>query len=122
MPELVVTLITGRSTRQGVGVSTGKHSSEYQEAIQTVQLNPQDMAQAGLKNGSRITVKNSYGSIEATCVAGGLARGLAFMAFGTACNRLIGSETYASGMPDSKHVQVEISPAPGEPESRDRGK
>jgi formylmethanofuran dehydrogenase subunit D len=30
------------------------------------------------------------------------------MAFGPACNQLIGGETYASGMPDSKHVKVEI--------------
>jgi formylmethanofuran dehydrogenase subunit D len=37
------------------------------------------------------------------------------MAFGPACNRLIGDETCASGMPDSKNLKIEIEAVQGSP-------
>ena len=109
MPKLVLTLITGRSTRQGTGISTGKERAEYQEATNVIELNQSDMVRSGLNDGDRVRLTTEFGEVDVMCRRGGVPEGLAFMAFGPACNRLIGGETYASGMPDSKHVGVELT-------------
>jgi formylmethanofuran dehydrogenase subunit D len=111
MAKLVLTLITGRSTKQGAGISTGKEGFEYQEATNAIELNPSDMACAGLSDGDPVTLQSEFGIADARCRPADIPEGLAFMAFGSACNRLIGGETDASGMPDSKHVTVKIEPS-----------
>ncbi len=118
MAKLAVNLITGRSTKQGIGISTGKAGSEYREATGTIELSLQDMVRAGFSDGDRVTLKSEFGSTEAKCVPADIPEGLAFMAFGASCNQLIGSETHASGMPDSKHIQVEIHLAAEEPKTQ----
>jgi formylmethanofuran dehydrogenase subunit D len=64
-------------------------------------------------------LKTEFGTAEVRCLRADVPEGLAFMAFGAACNRLVGEETYASGTPDSKNVRVEVLPVKGraEPES-----
>ncbi len=108
MADLILTLITGRSTKQGTGISTGKGHPEYREATSMIELSESDMERAGLKDGDRVRLKTSFGTADVKCHRTDVPERLAFMAFGPACNRLVGGETYASGMPDSKHVQVEI--------------
>jgi len=108
MAKLTLTLITGRSTRQGTGVSTGKANHDYQEATTVIELNGTDMARSGLNNGDPARLKTEFGTAEVKCRRGDVPEGLAFIAFGSACNRLIGGETSASGMPDSKHVMAEL--------------
>jgi len=112
MAELKLILITGRSTRQGTGISAGKERSDYQEATTAIELNGADMAKAGLSDGDFAILKTEVGTARVKCRAAELPSGLAFMAFGSTCNRLIGGETYASGMPDSKHVRVLIETIP----------
>jgi formylmethanofuran dehydrogenase subunit D len=109
MVSLRVTLITGRSTKQGTGISTGKECPEYREATGVIELSQADMERAGLLNGAVVELKTEFGAAEVKCRRADIPEGLAFMAFGSACNRLVGGETYASGMPDSKHVEVEIT-------------
>jgi len=109
MDRLVLTLITGRTTKQGAGISTGKGQRDYQEATSMVELNPSDMMRAGLNAGDRVRLSTNFGSADVLCRSAELPEGLAFMAFGPACNRLVGDETYASGMPDSKNLIVEIT-------------
>jgi len=108
MNRLTLTLITGRSVKQGMGISIGKERADYQEATSVVDLNPSDMAQAGLNSGDEVRLTTEFGTVDVHCRRADVPEGLAFMAFGPACNRLIGGETYASGMPDSKHVSIEI--------------
>jgi len=108
MAELKLTLITGRSTKQGAGISAGKECAEYREATRIVDLNRSDMARSGLNDGDRVRLTTEFGAADAACRGTDLPQGLAFMAFGPACNQLIGGETDASGMPDSKHVEVEL--------------
>jgi formylmethanofuran dehydrogenase subunit D len=108
MAKLKVTLITGRSTRQGTGISTGKERTEYREATSVVELNQADMDRSGLHDGDQIRLRTEFGTADVRCMNAEIPEGLAFIAFGPACNRLIGGETYASGMPDSKHVEIEI--------------
>jgi formylmethanofuran dehydrogenase subunit D len=109
MAKLVLTLVTGRSIKQGTGISTGKEGSEYREATGAIEINPSDMARGGLSDGDPVRLQSDFGTANARCRQADVPEGLAFMAFGSACNRLIGGETDASGMPDSKHVKVEIT-------------
>ncbi len=103
-------LITGRSTKQGTGISAGKERARYREAISIVELNQSDMVRLGLSNGDHVKLSTQFGAAEVRCCGVEIPEGLAFMAFGPVCNSLIGGETYASGMPDSKHVDVELEP------------
>ena len=108
MAKLKLTLITGRSTKQGTGISTGKERSEYREATSGIELNQADMERSGLHDGDEVRLTTQFGTADVRCRRGEIPEGLAFIAFGPACNRLIGGETQASGMPDSKHVAVEL--------------
>jgi len=112
MHKLRLTLISGRSTKQGVGISAGKELPEYREATGTVELNSSDMQRSGLNAGDVVRIESGFGTVDVPCRRSDIPEGLAFMAFGSACNRLVGGETYASGMPDSKHLDVEITPLP----------
>ena len=114
MDRLTLILITGRSTRQGIGISEGKERPEYQEATAAIDLNQMDMSRSGLRNGDPIRLKTPHGMADVICRQADIPEGLAFIPFGPVCNRLIGDETYASGTPDSKHLWVEIMKESGD--------
>ena len=112
MGNLDLILVSGRSTKQGAGISVGKESLEYREATNVVAINLSDMDRLGLHDGDSVVLKSEFGEVSVKCLSGDIPEGLAFIPFGSACNRLVGDETYASGMPDSKHLHVEIKPSP----------
>jgi formylmethanofuran dehydrogenase subunit D len=113
MPERKLVLITGRSTHQGIGISSGKDLEEYQNATTIIQLNPSDMERFRLHEDEIVKLKTPYGTTTAKCQSSDLPEGLAFMAFGPATGQLIGGETHASGMPDSKGFEIEVEPVTG---------
>ena len=108
MSSLRLTLITGRSTKQGTGISTGKEHLEYREATNVIDLSQVDMDRTGLIEGAIVSIKTEFGMAEVKCRRADIPEGMAFIAFGSVCNQLVGDETCASGMPDSKHLQVEM--------------
>ncbi len=108
MPDGKLTLITGRSTQQGTGISTGKELAEYQETTSVLELSAADMARFGLQDGDTVRLKTRYGEATVTCRSEDLPEGLGFMAFGPTTSQLIGGETHASGMPDTKGFEVEL--------------
>jgi formylmethanofuran dehydrogenase subunit D len=110
MSSLRLTLITGRSTKQGTGISTGKEHSEYREATNVIDLSQADMDRMGASEGSIVSIKTEFGMAEVKCRRADIPEGMSFIAFGSVCNQLVGAETSASGMPDSKHLQVEMMP------------
>jgi formylmethanofuran dehydrogenase subunit D len=110
MSSLRLTLITGRSTKQGTGISTGKAHLEYREATNVIDLSQADMDRAELSEGSIVSLKTEFGVAEVKCRRADIPEGMSFIAFGSVCNQLVGGETCASGMPDSKHLQVEMTP------------
>lgn len=110
MPEIKLILITGRSTVQGTGISTGKSLDDYKAETSKLQINRSDMERFGLSDGSAVKVRTDYGEAIAYCYSADLPEGLAFMAFGPATSQLSGGETYASGMPDTKGFEVELIP------------
>ena len=112
MPDGKLILITGRSTKQGTGISTGKELAEYQEATTILELSRADMARFGLHEGDTVKLWSRFGEATVKCRPEDLPEGMAFMAFGSTINQLVGNETYASGMPDTKGLAIELEKIP----------
>lgn len=108
MSEGKLILITGRSTKQGTGLNRGKDSREYQEAVRTLEMNREDMARFGLRDGDLVKIKTRYGEATFTCRQEKLPKGMAFVAYGPLSSGLVSGETHATGMPDSKGFEVEV--------------
>ena len=108
MPDSKLILITGRSTKQGVGISEGKDLDEYRAATTVLELSQADMDRHGLHDGDMVRLKSRYGEATVQCRSEKLPDGMAFMAFGSTINQLVGSETYSTGMPDTKGIEIEL--------------
>jgi len=67
------------------------------------------MARLGLQEGDQVRVRSAHGEAVAACHEADLPQGMAFMAFGPVTSLIIGDETQASGMPDSKGVAIELA-------------
>jgi formylmethanofuran dehydrogenase subunit D len=106
-----LTLITGRTRKQAIGMHKGKGSAEYREATAVIEMNPDDMARLGIADGGQARVSTAEGEVELTARAGSLPEGLVFVPMGTLVNVLIGVETQGTGMPSFKGSQVEVAPA-----------
>lgn len=107
-----ITLIPVRTSRQGTSLNAGKLKKDYVNETSTVELHRVDMARWGLKKGDRIRLKSSTG-IEAivTCKerkGDDATPGLAFMAYGPVSSQFMDHDTAGTGMPSSKHLEVEI--------------
>jgi formylmethanofuran dehydrogenase subunit D len=115
MPEMM-TLIGGRSSRQGTSLCAGKLGVEYVEVSSTVEMNADDMARLGLKDNDQVRLRNANGEAIVRCkgrAAKELPSGLLFIAYGPHSSHLMGSDTAGSGMPLSKNIEVEVEPVPG---------
>jgi formylmethanofuran dehydrogenase subunit D len=110
MPENKLILITGRSTRQGAGISNGKELEEYQTATTVILLNRSDMERFGFQEDNAVRLKTRFGSAKVTCRSADLPEGMAFIPFGPTVNQLVGGETQLSGMPDTKGFEIELEP------------
>ena len=60
-----LTLITGRTRKQAIGMHKGKDSPEYHEATALVEMNPEDMARLGIEDGGQALLRTAEGEIEA---------------------------------------------------------
>jgi formylmethanofuran dehydrogenase subunit D len=114
MPEMM-TLIGGRSSKQGTSLCASKLGPEYMEVSSTVEMNVEDMARLGLKNGSKVRVRTPEGEAVLKCKGRetkDLPKGLLFMAYGPLSSQLMAGETAGSGMPISKNLDVEVEAIP----------
>jgi formylmethanofuran dehydrogenase subunit D len=112
MPDKRFVLITGRSLKQGAGISIGKDLAEYREATTILEMSQADMARLGLHEGDTLRLKSRYGEATVKCRRDNLPEGIVFIAFGTTINQLVGPQTYTSGTPDLKGIEVEIEKTP----------
>jgi formylmethanofuran dehydrogenase subunit D len=101
-------LIPGRTSRQGTSLNGGKYSDEYQEEINTLLMNPQDMARLSLAEGDQVRMWNRMGEVLVPVKSGKeeLPPGLLFISYGDKSCRLMAGETHGTGMPDSKGLDV----------------
>lgn len=103
-------LNTGRTIRQGSFVER-KNSAAYQEEAASLHMNPVDMLEMEIEDGSHILVRSEQGEVVMRARAtGGLVRGEVFVSLGPYANALVGPETHGTGMPDFKTTSVTIEP------------
>jgi len=105
-----LTLITGRTRKQAIGMHKGKASAEYLEATALVEMNPDDMTRLDVSEGGQVLLRTDDGEVELTARAGTVPAGLVFVPMGTSANKLIGTETLGTGMPCFKGLQVDVTP------------
>ena len=111
--SVTMTLIGGRSSKQGTSLCAGKLGAEYQQITSTVEMNVEDMARLGLSNDSRVRLRTAAGEAILRCKGRetkDLPPGLLFMAYGPLSSQLMAGDTAASGMPISKNLEVEVEP------------
>lgn len=109
-----LTLITGRTRKQAIGMHKGKASAEYLAATALVEMNPDDMTRLEVSDGGQVLLRTADGEVELTAHAGTVPAGLVFVPMGTMANKLVGTETLGTGMPCFKGLQVDVTPLPGE--------
>ena len=104
------TLIPGRTTDQGCGVSEGKFNDRYQNAINALQVAPGDMTRLGLSEGDRVRLTGEEGQTVEVCITAAkkdeLPEGLLFIAYGNISSQMMTGDTHGSGMPTSKGMEV----------------
>jgi formylmethanofuran dehydrogenase subunit D len=108
MAETMI-LIPGRTSKQGTSLNKGKLKEEYLEVTSTLEMNEEDMARLGLKDGDQVRLSNDIGTAVVRCKARkteDLPKGVLFIAYGPPSSQLMASDTAGSGMPLSKHMQV----------------
>ncbi len=113
----IMTLIGGRSSKQGTSLCASKLGAEYAAVSSTVEMNVEDMARLGLKNDSKVRLRTPVGEAILRCKGRetkDLPPGVLFMTYGPLSSQLMASDTAASGMPVSKNLDVEVEPVPDE--------
>ena len=100
---------TGRTTKQGVQISAGKLSAEYEAIVSTLTMNPDDMKSIGAAPGAQVVVRSRYGGATFTCVEGNVPPGMIFAPYGPLTSRLTGAGTDGTGTPTSKGWDVEVA-------------
>ena len=110
MAETMI-LIPGRSSKQGTSLNKGKLKEEYQEVTSTLEMNLEDMKRLKLNDGDEVCLSNEIGETVVRCKGRkpeDLPAGMLFIAYGPPSCLLIGSDTAGTGMPMSKHMQVNV--------------
>ncbi len=110
MTEIMI-LIPGRTSEQGTSLNKGKLKQEYQTETSMLDINTDDMKRLGLEEGDQVRLSNGIGETIVTCRGkkpDDLPDGLLFIPYGPPTTNLMSSETYGSGMPESKHMEVTI--------------
>lgn len=105
-------LVPVRTSRQGTSLNAGKLKADYQDETSTVEIHAQDMARLGLQKGDKIRLRANNGSetiVKCKARKGEDASpGLMFIAYGPTSSQLMDDDTAGTGMPLSKHLEVEV--------------
>ena len=106
-----LTLIPGRTSKQGTSLNKSKLDGEYLDVTTTLEMNPDDMRALGLEDGDSVRLSNPIGEAVVRCKAqkpGDLPAGIMFIAYGPPSSQLMGSDTAGTGMPISKQIEVRL--------------
>ncbi len=108
-----MTLIAGRSSKQGTTLNAGKLKDPYRQVTSTVEMNMDDMARLGLQDGDKVRLRTELGEAVVRCKGRkpeDLPSGMLFIAYGPPSSQLMGGDTAGTGMPISKNLEVEVEP------------
>jgi len=116
LPNLSVTLVTGRSLAQAKSREAGRFSEDYVRNVAVCELNPEDLQALGITHGQNVQVATKTGSVilKANIASQALPRGVIFLPYGPWANLLIPLDTFGTGMPSFKGIQAEVTAAPNE--------
>ena len=70
-----------RSSKQGVGINTGKFNEEYQRIVSVMTMHPDDMASIGASDGDTCRVSTEEGEATFKCTPGKVPEGLIFVPY-----------------------------------------
>ena len=111
MVKIKVTLISGRTSQQGVGLEVGKTSDQYFRSVSYVEVSAEDAEAVGMNDGNLVEVATPHGSVVVSVrVSKDLEKGMAFFPYGPWANQVFGSETEGTGMPAYKGVEATLEP------------
>ena len=108
-----MTLIAGRTSKQGTSLNAGKLKDDYIAVTTTGEMNADDMARLGLADGDRVRLRSPEGEVVVRCLGRkpeDLPSGMIFIAYGPPSSQLMGGDTACTGMPLSKNLEVEVEP------------
>jgi formylmethanofuran dehydrogenase subunit D len=116
MPKLKVSLLTGRTIRQGQGKEYGKLSERYWKSVANCEIDPEDMKYLGVKENQSVKITTDYGSVVVKAVKSLRAphRSMVFVPYGPWANIIVNTETHGTGMPSFKGIEAIVEPAPNE--------
>ncbi|MEM2213418.1 MAG: formylmethanofuran dehydrogenase subunit B [Candidatus Nezhaarchaeales archaeon] len=111
MPRLEVLLVTGRTLKQGAQIETARFTKDYEDVAALCFMNPDDMTELGVREGSNVKVTTEAGSVVVKVSAyKGNPRGLIFIPLGPWANAIIPAKTRSTGMPFFKDVKACVEP------------
>lgn len=113
MTSLQVTVLSGRTLRQGVGKEAGKTSDRYRAAVSVCEMHPEDIAALLIKPGDYVRLTTAYGTVVLKSASSNQfpRRGVAYIPYGPYANQLFGPDTGSSGMPTFKGTIATVEPA-----------
>jgi formylmethanofuran dehydrogenase subunit D len=116
MLKLKVTLLTGRTLRQGQGKEYGKLSERYRKSVAVCEMDPDDMKRLGIRENENVKIATDYGSVVVKAVKSLRAPhpSAVFVPYGPWVSLVMNSKTHGTGMPSLKGVTAEVEPAPTE--------
>jgi len=116
MPKLKVSLLTGRTLRQGKGKEQGKLSELYWKSVAICEIDPNDLKTLGVKENSNVKITTDYGSVIVRAVKSLRAPhpSVVFVPYGPWASIIVNPKTHGTGMPSFKGITAEIEPAPTE--------
>ncbi len=111
MVKIKVTLISGRTSQQGVALEVGKTSDQYFKSVSYVEVSAEDAEAMGMDDGNPVEVATPHGSVVVSGrVSKGLEKGMIFFPYGPWANQVFGSETEGTGMPAYKGIEATLEP------------
>jgi len=113
MSKLNVTLLTGRTLRQGQGKEYGKLSERYWMSVTTCETDPDDMKIIGVKEDQNIKITTDFGSVVLRAMKSLRAphKGLVFVPYGPWISIVVNPKTHGTGMPSFKGIAATVEPA-----------
>ena len=112
-----VTLLTGRTIRQGQGKEYGKLSERYWKSVAVCEMDPDDMKRLGIRENTNVKIATDYGSVVLRAVKSLRAPhpSTVFVPYGPWVSLIVNPRTHGTGMPSLKGITAVVEPAPTEP-------
>jgi len=113
MPKLKVSLLTGRTLRQGQGKEYGKLSERYWKSVAICEMDPEDMKYLGVKDNQSVKLSSDFGSVVLRAVKSLRAphRSVVFVPYGPWASVVVNPRTHGTGMPSFKGIEAFLEPA-----------